>query len=461
MREVQAERRNTHKGQPGHNPRTLSHGKDVFATERKSPKDRQQDTGNRTTPGGSDCSASSHNRTAPKKWFYDPLIGNHQVPVVKVPDLMERIADDANFLQAIASVGRDKHKASGCDRKSVGDVCLNLLTNPTDREKVLQKLRLGEYRPEKVRTVQIPKPDGKKRILGIATVLDRIVQTMILQVVTANLPENPWCSFSYAYHPQSNVANAIAEVNRIRKEGFRYGISLDLKSFFDNVPHDRLMQKLRLHIADKRIVGLVHAFLTALIIGKHGAPTKNRKGTPQGSVISPWLASDLYLDELDQEMTRRGLRFVRYADDVTVFSHSRKAARRIKARLIDFIENTMRCPVNKDKTKVLKIDNISLLGVVLDHGHWRIQRSKEKTACVIFLKGLQDYANTKNDFFLYKAAQRMRGFVNHYNGIPGMAHDEVPALRRWCKNRWRAIAGKKLYWEQDWFQLRPRRKPVN
>jgi len=233
---------------------------------------------------------------------------------------MEQIVEDANFLQAIRIVGRDPHKAPGCDHRSVSDVCLHLLTDPTARENIRQRLLQGKYRPGKVRTVQIPKPNGKKRTLGIATVLDRIVQTMVLQAVNANLPVNPWNARSYAYHPQSGVANAIAEVNRIREEGYRYGITIDLKSFFDNVPHDRLIQKLRIHIADKRVVRLTIAFLTPLVIRKKALLVKNRKGTPQGSVISPWLASDLYLDELDQEMERRGLRFVRYADDITVFS---------------------------------------------------------------------------------------------------------------------------------------------
>ena len=205
---------------------------------------------------------------------------------------------------------------------------------------------------------------------------------------------------------------------------------------------------------------MVYAFLTALIIGKHGALTKNRKGTPQGNVISPWLASDLYLDELDQEMTRRGLRFVRYADDITVFSHSRKAAKRIKARLVDFLENTMGCPVNKDKTKVVKIENISLLGVKLDRGVWRIQRDKVQAACAIYLKGLNDFAKTKDDFYLWKTAECMRGFINYYDGIPGMDHDELPALKRWCRNRWKAIAGKKLFHEQYWFQLRHRSREL-
>ena len=249
---------------------------------------------------------------------------------------MEQIVEDTNFLQAITAVGKDPEKAPGCDHRKVGDVCRWLYSEKTARETIRLQLLQGTYRPERVRTVQIPKANGKKRTLGIATVQDRIVQTMILQVINTHLPKETWNPHSYAYLPQSGVADAITEVNHIKEEGYRYGISLDLKSFFDNVPHDRLIQKLHVHIADKRVGRLVTAFLTAPIVGERGALTKNRKGTPQGSVLSPWLASMLYLDELDQEMEGRGLRFVRYADDITVFSMSKKAAKRTKARLIDF-----------------------------------------------------------------------------------------------------------------------------
>ena len=155
-----------------------------------------------------------------------------------------------------------------------------------------------------------------------------------------------------------------------------------------------------------------------------------------------------------QELTRRGLRFVRYADDVTVFSMSRKAAKRIMARLVDFLENTMKCPVNKDKTKVVKICELSLLGVYYDHGFWHIERDKERDACAGYLAGLYKYAETKKAVFLMKTAQRMSGFVNHYDRIPGMAHDEVSALKRWCKNRWKAIAGHKYFFDQAWFLLK-------
>ena len=455
MRDVQAYRRNTHMGQPGRISLTLPPRKDNQTAAGERPQDGQQDIRlSDCFPGGPDCSASSHNWKSSTRAYYDPLLGNHHIPVVEVPDLMEQIVKDTNFLQAICAVGRDPNKASGCDHRSVGDVCRWLYSTPSAREAIRQQLLHGTYRPMKVRTKPIPKANGKMRTLGIATVQDRIVQTMILQVVTANLPENPWNKHSYAYLPGSDISNAIAEVNRIREEGYRYGISLDLKSFFDNVPHDRLAYQLRTHITDNRVVRLVNAFLTPLMIGKRRELMKNRIGTPQGSVLSPWLASMLYLDELDQEMERRGLRFVRYADDVTVFTHSRKSAKRIKARLIEFLENTMKCPVNKDKTKVVKIEDLSLLGVYLDRGYWRIQRDKKHDACAVYLKGLYKYAETKDVFYLRKTAERMSGFVNHYVRIPGMAHDEVPALKRWCMNRWKAIAGKKFFFAQKWFLLK-------
>ena len=277
---------------------------------------------------------------------------------------------------------------------------------------------------------------------------------MILQTVSSNMPEGSWSPYSYAYQSGRGVSDAIAEVNRIREDGFQYGIIIDLKAFFDNVDHGRLLKKLHIHIADERVVKLVTAFLTPLVIGERGTLTRNRIGTPQGSVLSPWLASILYLDELDKEMTKRGHRFVRYADDVTVFCRSKKASKRVKSRLVDFIESTMRCPVNRDKTKIVKIGHISLLGVKLDHGKWRILRDKTKAACAEYLASLYRYAKTGNDYFLVKAADQMRGFINHYARIPGMAHDEIPALKRWCKNRWKAIAGYKWIGNQRWFLLK-------
>ncbi|MBP5586983.1 MAG: hypothetical protein J6Y92_11600 [Lentisphaeria bacterium] len=447
LRDVQAYRRNTRKAQPGCSHETLPLKKGNNATVGNTLKDGQSDTNQKTTfcDGDRDYSASSNNRKYSQRRIYDPMLGSHSIPVVKVSDLLERIVDDGNFLLALSSVRSEPNKACGYDNRTVKDVCDPLLASPSAREKIRQDILHGKYYPGKILTVQIPKANGKMRTLGIATVMDRVVQTMILQAVTANMPENPWSPYSFAYQPKRGVADAIAEVNRIREEGYQYGITMDLKAFFDNVPHDRLVQKLRVHIADKRVVKLVVAFLTPLVIGRHGTLTRNRIGTPQGSVLSPWLASMLYLDELDKEITRRGHRFVRYADDVTVFCHSKQAAKRIRAKLIVFLETTMKCPVNQDKTKIVKINHISLLGVKLERGKWHILRNKKQQACAGYLSMLYEYAKTKNDYYLIKAVQRINGFINHYKRIPGMAVNELLAIKRWRTRRWRNIIGKKNF----------------
>ena len=318
------------------------------------------------------------------------------------------------------------------------------------REKLRQQILRSEFRPDIVRIALIPKPNGKMRSIGIAIVLDRIVQRMILQVVTNNLPEEPWSPFSYAYQKGRHIGHAIGEVNRIRKEGYTHAVKMDLTSFFDKVPHDRLMKKLRIHIPDKRVVGLVIAFLTTLVIGPNGTVSRNRRGTIQGSPISTWLASMLYLDELDQEMTRRGNRYVRFADDITVFCKSKKAARRCKARLIKFIETTMGCPVNKDKTVIEEIENLSLFGVELANGLWSIQREAEREKCASYLKSLKGYEKTKDVYYLREAADGMEGFISHFGIIPDFNQRQLKALKRWCLNKWWKTGERKMLFNQKW-----------
>ena len=370
---------------------------------------------------------------------YDPLLGGHPIPVVAVPNLMELIVEDTNFYNAVRKVNSEPHKAPGCDRKTVREVCLPLIESADARDEVRKTILSGNYIPAAIRTTQIPKANGKMRTLRIATVMDRIVQTMILQAVMNNLPENPWSEYSFAYLPKRGVADAIAEVNKIRSEGYTFGISLDLKAFFDNVPHDRLIAKIRKHVTDKRVVRLVTAFLTPAVIGKRGRPTINRIGTPQGSALSPWLASMLYLDELDREIARRGHRFVRYADDVTVFCRSVHAAKRVRNKLIGFLEGTMKCPVNREKTKITGIENISMLGVYLHKGKWHIDRDKLQQLRAGFRSLLGQYVAARDEYLLCKAIWQIGGFIAHYDRIPGIAAKEVRALKRWGLRQWDAM----------------------
>ena len=451
LRTGETERRNYRNGQPGNTHETLLLRKEEETAEGYDPQDGQQDTTQTRSfwNGGPDCFASKPYRKNSKQRVYDPLRGKHTIPVINDCNLLERIVDENNFLQAIEYIAANLRKSPGYDNKSVKEVCDSLAT-PEAREEIRQQLLQGEYRPDKVRISPIRKPNGKMRPLGIATVLDRIVQRMILQVVISSLPENPWSPYSFAYQIGRNIGTAIKEVNSIREEGYTHAVKIDLTSFFDNVPHDRLMKKLRIHIPDKRVVGLINAFLTTLVIGTDGAVSRNRKGTLQGSPISPWLASMLYLDELDQEMDRRGLRYVRFADDITVFTHSRKAAKRCKARLLEFIENTMGCPVNKDKTVIEEIEHLSLYGVTWANNTWRIQRDKAQEACAIYLGYLGGYMKSKDDYWLWKAARQMRGFITHFDIIPDFNRRQIRALKRWCLNKWWHTGERRTLFEQKW-----------
>ena len=398
---------------------------------------------------GPDRSASEPKREKPKHRVYDPLIGKHSIPVINGDNLLERIIEEENFLQAIDFIAREPKKASGCDHKSVKEVC-DFFSTPEAREELRQQILRGEFRPDKVRISLKQKPDGKMRPLAIGTVRDRIVQRMIYQAVANNLPDNPWSPYSYAYQTGRNVGTAIEEVDRIREEGYTHAVKMDLSSFFDNVPHDRLVRKLRIHIPDKRVAGLVNAFLTTLVIRPDGTVSRNRKGTLQGSPLAPWLASMLYLDELDQEMSRRGLRYIRFADDITVFRFSRKAAKRSKARLTEFIENTMECPVNRKKTKIEKIGTLTLFGVTRDYGTWRIQREKARGACATYLGYMEDYKRTKDDCWLWTAARKMRGFISHFGIFPDFNQRQIRAIKRWCLNKWWETGERKTLFEQKW-----------
>lgn len=406
-------------------------------------KDVRNGTGNKDkTSGGRHPYANSQHRDVRTQTVYDPLLGRHSIPVCNCTDLMERIVEDTNFLTALRKVNSDPNKAAGIDHRKVREVCEPLLASSQLRDEIREAMRNGTYDPAPVRTVFIPKKNGKKRTLGIATVLDRIIQTMILQAVTGLVPDSTWNPFSFAYQEKLGVADAIAEVNRIREEGYRFCISFDLKAFFDNVAHDRLLGKLNVHLLDTRVIDLVGKFITTEIVGTNGTRKRNRIGTPQGSVLSPWLASKLYLDELDKELALRGHRYVRYADDITVFCHSRSAAKRIKARLIKFIEETMKCPVNREKTHIVDIRKLAVLGVYLDEGHWHIQREKELEVCGAFLCALESYAKSKDRDVLEEAVARMTGFLQHYRRIPGLAMKEVKDIARWCTRKWGSILGK-------------------
>jgi RNA-directed DNA polymerase len=223
-----------------------------------------------------------------------------------------------------------------------------------------QKLLAGEYRPAAVRAMEIPKPQGGVRTLGIPNVQDRLIQQAIHQKLSP-LWEAEFSEHSYGFRPNRSAHDAIRAAQGFVKAGKTWVVDIDLKSFFDEVNHDRLMRLVGQKVRDKRLLRLIGNYLRAPMQTPDGRRHKRQKGTPQGGPLSPLLAN-IYLDELDKELEKRGVSFVRYADDIAIFVSSERSAERILASVVAWIEKHLKVPVNRDKSGSGPTDESALLG---------------------------------------------------------------------------------------------------
>lgn len=269
--------------------------------------------------------------------------------------LMEEILDRENLKKALRKVQSNKGCA-GVDGVKVDDLKDYLwLIWPEIKEQLLT----GKYKPSPVKRVEIPKPNGGVRKLGIPTVLDRFIQQAVAQVMQKGY-DPTFSERSYGFRPKRSAKEAILESRRIQIEGYTYVVDLDLEKFFDRVNHDRLMGKLAKDIKDKRVLKLIRAFLNAGIMEK-GVKTASTEGTPQGGPISP-LLSNIVLDELDKELEKRGHRFVRYADDCNIYVKSLRAGQRVMESITKFIEKRLKLKVNEKKSSVTRPTKAKFLG---------------------------------------------------------------------------------------------------
>lgn len=270
--------------------------------------------------------------------------------------LLEDVASEANLATALLKVVRNKG-APGVDGQTVETAEAKA---PSIIARLRRDLLAGCYRPGDVRRVWLPKPGGGQRGLGIPNVVDRAVQQAVLQVM-GPIFEPTFHPSSHGFRPNRGAHTAIAEAKGYLEDGCQTVVDRDLAKFFDRVHHQRLLARIAQRVTDPRIITLIRRMLTASVVMPDGTRVPVREGTPQGGPLSPML-SNIVLDELDQELARRGHRFVRYADDANIFVRSERAGQRVMTSIRGFLEKRMRLQVNEEKSGVRKPDEVHFLG---------------------------------------------------------------------------------------------------
>jgi RNA-directed DNA polymerase len=326
--------------------------------------------------------------------------------------MLEEIMNRRNIEKALLQVERNKG-VGGVDGMQTDELRDYLHTH---YQELRQDVVSGIYTPNAVRKVEIPKPQGGVRMLGIPTVIDRLLQQAISQWLS-QFYEPIFSSFSYGFRPNKNAHQAVLQAQTFLNEGKEYVIELDLEKFFDKVNHDKLMSLLIRKVIDKSTLRFIRQYLRSGIM-EDGVVSQRIEGTPQGSPLSP-LLSNIILDELDKELSNRGHSFVRYADDCSIYVKSEKSANRVLASITNYIEADLKLKVNKDKSKVSTPVESTLLGFSFynDKGNWTIRiakksikRIKEKS------KEITERNNGSNNRQkILKMRPIIQGWVNYFS----------------------------------------------
>ena len=338
--------------------------------------------------------------------------------IVEVPfdneHLFEQILSPSNLNRAYKAVIGNKGNG-GIDKMS----CEQLLPwLKTHKDLLIRSLMDGSYRPNPVKRVEIPKDNGKIRLLGIPTVVDRLVQQAINQALSP-VYEKQFSIRSYGFRPRRGCHDAVRGAQEIINTGYTYVVDLDLERFFDTVNHSKLIEILSRTIKDGRVVSLIHKYLRSGVINK-GLFETSEEGTPQGGPLSP-LLSNIMLNELDKELERRGHPFVRYADDSMIFCKSKRAARRVKESITRFIEENLYLKVNKEKTVVSYVRGVKYLGYsfYVMKGKCRLTvHPKSKSKMKLRLKEL---TNRSNGWGYVKRKQKLKDYIRGWIGYYHLA----------------------------------------
>lgn len=352
--------------------------------------------------------------------------------------LLEKILDRNNMNQAFKRVKKNKG-SHGIDRLTIDELLEYLKVHGA---KLREDILLGNYAPKAVRRVEIPKDNGKKRKLGIPTVVDRVIQQAIAQVISP-IFEEIFSDNSFGFRPNRSAHDALQRSKRFINEGYKWVVDIDLEAYFDTVNHDKLIGLIYKKVKDIRVISLIRKYLQAGVM-ENGVANKTYRGVPQGGPLSP-LLSNIMLNELDKELENRKLHFVRYADDVNIYVKSRKASERVMNNITNFIENKLELVVNKEKSAVGRPWKLKFLGYsfynLKDGVNLRIhEKSIEKLKAKLkYLTGRSRIGNIKSTFI--KLKQIIVGWVNYFK----MANMKtlLKKIDMWLRRRIRMA-----YWKQ-------------
>ena len=358
---------------------------------------------------------------------------------VTAMDLMEVILTKENLNQAYKKVVANKG-ASGIDGVTVEELGSYIREN---QETIINSLRKRTYFPKPVRRVYIPKANGKKRPLGIPTALDRTIQQAIAQPIT-DIYEKIFSEYSYGFRPNRSCHDAIRQALEYLNSGYEWVIDIDIEQFFDKVNHDKLIQILREQVNDSDVLNLIRKYLRAGVMEK-GIIKASKTGVPQGGPISVIL-SNVYLDKLDKELEGRGLRFVRYADDVLIFTKSEKAANRVMASISSWIERKLFLKVNATKSKVGRPMRTKYLGFTFlkNGGEWKVKPTNEKKANLY--QAIREYLKRGKAIArplavtIKRVNQIVMGWINYFR--IGMMKQFMDKFGQWLRHKIRVIVMK-------------------
>jgi RNA-directed DNA polymerase len=350
--------------------------------------------------------------------------------------LMEEVCERENCKQALARVKANKGSA-GIDGMTVLQLPEHLKQHwAVIREQLLN----GTYEPQPVKRVEIPKPDGGVRKLGIPTVLDRFIQQAVMQVLQRRW-DRTFSEHSYGFRPGRSAHQAVETAQRYIAEGYRWCVDLDLEKFFDRVSHDKLMAKIAERVSDKRLLKLIRTLLTAGVM-EGGLVSPVDEGTPQGGPLSP-LLSNIVLDEFDRELERRGLRFARYADDSNIYVRSRRAGERVMESITRFITEKLKLKVNEQKSAVARPWERKFLGFSFTWGKEPKRRIAPK-AVLRFKEKVRELTCRTRGVSIERIAEELTRYLRGWLGYFGKC--ETPSvlkgLEEWLRRRLRSMIWK-------------------